>query len=227
VGKGTFGVGTVASTEQFRINNGLNLNAQTWNNSRGTQIAAIDSIGKGTFEAGVFDDSLRVGGLGTPITKAAVDSNALEFTANSVDYRALQTAYANLYITDTDPDTIVTSAASDTGTVKDFSHGLSKNMSTTDSSITVLINGVYEVVYTSSFNAANPALVHAILYKGVVPMPEAMYERTIGSGAQTGSASFAAILRLVSGDVLRVRMFGDAAETFILPNASLKVIRID
>lgn len=88
----------------------------------------------------------------------------------------------------------------------------------TTSNITIISDGVYEVlVHTSFAGASNKEIELAMFTNGIIYALNGEWRRKLGSGGDSGSASAGAIITLSAGDIIDVRMqcIGSTADIVI------------
>ena len=179
----------------------------------------------------VVTDSMRIDELGTPITKAVIDSNALEFTASSVEYRAMQTAYAKLYHDTTTAYTITLGTADSFYTIKNWNQslGMRKNMTITDSSIVIRVAGVYQVQYalSSASSSANTVLQTSI-FQNFSRKSGTSAQQKIATANDIGNMTGLGIMYCNVGDYIQLRVRrASGAGSCEVTEGQLVVTRID
>lgn len=211
---------TVSSaTTKFTVKNNTTYSKiEMWRNSRGDSVAFVDSSGAGTFGSG-----------GSAFT-AVVDSGALELTSSSVQYRALQTAYGQLYIDTTTAYTLTLTTADTPYTVKQWNQTVRrKNVSYTDSSIIVHVAGTYDVAFSlsSSSTSANTD-INVAVYKNWTRQGNIASEKALSTANDKDASASSGLIYCSAGDYLQLRVKrGSGAGSAEITHASLVATKKD
>lgn len=106
-----------------------------------------------------------------------------------------------------DPDTVDLLTGGGWLTVGDWTEGHNAGITvSTDSSLTIVTTGLYQIGYSLSFTGVNSQVVEAGMFVDETLHPGSGFWRKIGTGADVGSASGTFLAQLTAGEVLELKL---------------------
>lgn len=124
--------------------------------------------------------------------------------------------------------TLVIAAIDTYYTFKKWVVDSSENVTLTDSSMTALTNGYYQVGMSSSFtHSVNNTVVHFSIFVNDVERKQIETQRKIATGGDYGNASSSGLIYLNTNDIVKVKYRSDNTGTVTVNHSNFNIVRIN